>query len=263
MFERMATTTEVRSPYPDGVKKWGGPIEYAVVGIRSQGFDTQLAAQFRMLAELTGIPVREAVPLAATRPPGGEARQTAMVRLGPSTVVSADLLKPEEGRPSYMTIGTRDEAVVFRANFFVIVGQRSDILYLANAISLEKPARDGLNSDRLHCVVKVTLEDGRIALAMAFLRTDIEPWRARRCLVEEISQGFGLLNDVPGSPVTLFDDKPGPGKTELLPVDRLLLAALYDRRITHGLRGREFRQRAFEVLEELRRRDWGQGAGAR
>ncbi|MGE3647737.1 MAG: DUF2927 domain-containing protein, partial [Reyranellaceae bacterium] len=84
--------------------------------------------------------------------------------------------------------------------------------------------------------------------------TDMDAWRVERCVEEEITQSFGLMNDVRGSRLTLFDDDLRQRKTRLTAIDKLFLRALYDPRIRPGMNGSTLKAAAREVIGELRPR---------
>ena len=70
----------------------------------------------------------------------------------------------------------------------------------------------------------------------------------RRCLVEETTQALGLVNDIPGSTITLFDDRLDRKRTELTANDEMFLRVLYSAEIKLGMTGGELRRVARRLI---------------
>ena len=78
--------------------------------------------------------------------------------------------------------------------------------------------------------------------------TDQDAWFVRRCIVEETTQALGLLNDIPGSALTLFDDRFDRRRTELTAYDEMFLRVLYNPEIKLGMTGDELRRVARRLI---------------
>jgi hypothetical protein len=90
----------------------------------------------------------------------------------------------------------------------------------------------------------------RIRAAAIFIRAELSSDWNFRCIQEELTQAFGLMNDIYKSPITLFDDVWPPKKTALTPYDKLFLRVLYDSRMTLGLTGEPLRRLASELIAD-------------
>ena len=113
-----------------------------------------------------------------------------------------------------------------------------------------------VESGAVNCtaVLHFATAESAIATAFVFLPTDMEARWVERCVEEEITQSFGLMSDVRGSRLTLFDDDLRQGKTRLTEIDRLFLRVLYDPRIRPGMSGAMLKTAAREMIRSLRRR---------
>jgi len=256
LFETLATTQEGPSLVPAGVQRWSSRVSYVLLGRREAAVDDAVEAQLLQMSRLTGVAVRKAPLLAQgapqlTAPAQATERPTGAVTVDARMIFSADTMKGPDRSLSVITIGRDGWIEVFEANFLVFVLEKAEFNYLAEAIPLEPPLKRGVLAGRIECAFRVVPHEFRIVFATVFIRRDVEPWLLKRCVAEELSQAFGLINDAPGSAMTLFDDKPSPAKTRLLPLDELMFRALYDRRIPLGSKGQRFRSAAEPVLREL------------
>ena len=85
-------------------------------------------------------------------------------------------------------------------------------------------------------------------LAVVLIPTDQDARLVRRCIIEETTQGLGLVNDIPGSALTLFDDMPKRYRTELTANDEMFLRVLYNPEIKPGMTGAELRRVARRLI---------------
>jgi len=68
-------------------------------------------------------------------------------------------------------------------------------------------------------------------------------------LVEETTQSLGLIGDIPGSTLTLFDDRPDRKRIELTAYDEIFLRVLYSPEIQLGMSGQALRKTARRLIE--------------
>lgn len=102
-----------------------------------------------------------------------------------------------------------------------------------------------------NCMVKVDFDRNGIRQATAFIRGDDEAL-FRRCLVEEILQGLGPMNDDRSLSQSMFNDASPHNRP--MPLDLAIVAALYDERLRHGMSRREAAAVLPTVLADVRRR---------
>jgi len=93
-----------------------------------------------------------------------------------------------------------------------------------------------------------------IARKEIFKAINIIGWReqdsyARRCIIEELTQSFGPSNDNATYRPSIFSNYFPP--VELSINDRILVRALYDKRIKVGMTREETAPLAREIIEEL------------
>ncbi len=84
-----------------------------------------------------------------------------------------------------------------------------------------------------NCIVRTLYGRDGITRSDAVLVSDEGDALFRRCLVEEILQGLGPLNDNSEAPESVFNDT--SRLTSFTPYDRLILNMLYDARLRPGL----------------------------
>ena len=92
-------------------------------------------------------------------------------------------------------------------------------------------------------------EGGALTAMTIFLPADAAPHRLRACLIEEIAQALGPVNDIPGLGDTIFNDD----DAHLWPtrLDLLMLRVLYDPALESGLARAEAERRARRVLGRI------------
>ncbi|MGP1395393.1 MAG: DUF2927 domain-containing protein [Inquilinaceae bacterium] len=129
-----------------------------------------------------------------------------------------------------------------RPNFVVMMDRRDVHVDLANRL-LERDGRTDLIAhgfvelaSRATCAGWLTndpLGSGRIDSAIVYLPDDLNDEDMRRCIVQEIAQSFGLINDVADPDGTVFSS--GSRRTTLSETDRKLIQILYDDRLHSGM----------------------------
>lgn len=100
------------------------------------------------------------------------------------------------------------------------------------------------------CLVRVVLGPDGIARSDAVIVADEGDFLFRRCLVEEVLQGLGPVNDDPGMEESVFND--ASQHAEFTPHDRFLLNMLYDPRVKAGMSESEVDDVLSEVIRDAR-----------
>lgn len=102
------------------------------------------------------------------------------------------------------------------------------------------------------CMVRAQYSRAGITQSQAVIVFDEGERLFRRCMVEEILQGLGLLNDDASLINSIFNDR--SNFTTFRRFDRLLLNILYDRRIKSGQNWRQVKPILRSVIEDVLRR---------
>lgn len=103
-----------------------------------------------------------------------------------------------------------------------------------------------------NCIVRTLYGRDGITRSDAVLVSDEGDALFRRCLVEELLQGLGPLNDNSEAPDSVFNDT--SRLTSFTPYDRLILNMLYDARLRPGLSQREAAPLLPAIQRDARRR---------
>ncbi len=135
-----------------------------------------------------------------------------------------------------------------RPNFVVHIVNRADYAPLVREVAYggahgKVPGR---------CMVKVDFGRGGIQRADAFIVADEGGHLFRRCMVEEILQGLGPMNDHDSLADSVFNDESRHDR--LMAFDRAIVTMLYDNRVRHGMRVREVQAIMPDLVAEARRR---------
>ncbi|MDQ0315228.1 DUF2927 domain-containing protein [Amorphus orientalis] len=129
------------------------------------------------------------------------------------------------------------------ANFVIYLVDRSDF---AHVVSTE------LNTDAVamgaRCLVGVQTRSGRIISSTAVIVAD-DPYLFKRCMVEEILQGLGPMNDNASLSLSVFNDT--SRHTTFTSFDQALLRLLYHPSIRPGMTGRQVNQVLPRALADL------------
>lgn len=174
------------------------------------GLEHGAAAGGRMVKKFHG-PVRVAVEAADSR---RAAEVAAFVRRLPGLVPGLDLRLAGAGESANFVVHVVDRAAYSRTVRQVAYGGAHGAA----------PGR---------CMVKVDFTAGGIARSDAFIVADEGEHLFRRCMVEEILQGLGPMNDDRSLHASVFNDS--SRHTRLGAFDRAIVAMLYDRRVRHGM----------------------------
>ena len=115
------------------------------------------------------------------------------------------------------------------ANFTVYVVNRS--AYMATVRNSVLGTHSG--SAPGQCLVRVEPGAKGIRRSTAVIVSDEGEGLFRRCMVEEILQGLGPMNDSASLKYSVFNDS--STYDQFMPFDRMVVSMLYDRRVRHGM----------------------------
>lgn len=253
LFVRIAGRPEYSRTGTSGVHKWRKTVRYVVIGDTQGSLGARIDGHMGLMRTLTGLAIER------VSPEGGLDAAARVIARGPGRFhVSAPATANDDAaRTPVVTFTNPAGSIRWRGNFFIFVGNRVEIVSLTRGFGAENPnlARR-IESGAVACtaILHFAVVERAIATAFVFIRTDMGPAMIERCVEEEVTQSFGLMSDVRGSRLTLFDDDIRQGKTRLTEIDKLLLRALYDPRIQPGMAGPALRRAAREVLSSLRPR---------
>lgn len=103
-----------------------------------------------------------------------------------------------------------------------------------------------------NCIVRSSFDPSGIRRSDAILVSDEGRALFRRCLVEEVLQGLGPLNDNADAPGSVFNDT--SVLTEFTVYDRAMLSILYDPRLRPGMREADARPLLPAIVGAVRER---------
>lgn len=130
-------------------------------------------------------------------------------------------------------------------------------LYIVDRDDYARTVREKVNRRRYSkvlgkCVVRSIFNRSGILRSDAAIVSDLGDALFRRCMIEEILQGLGPLNDNNSLPESIFND--ASNHTSFTSFDRLILNMLYDQRIKNGAQQRTVNKILPNVLTDVRRR---------
>jgi len=198
---------------PDGgiaISKWRGPVRYRLAGAQLRD-RVQIAALSQHLSSLTGLDIREA----------GEVEHYNMdIRFVP---------RPHRGAEMQELLATQ---------------------WLGPQVSrLAMQWRD-YEADRCFTLTTRDPRSGVTGTAHIFIKDELPVIWRETCIIEELTQSLGLLNDDPRASPSIFNDD---GAYQALTThDELLLRILYDPRIRSGMRRASIVPLAEQVIADLR-----------
>ena len=192
------------------ISKWRGPVRYRLTGAHMRD-RIQIAALSQHLAGLTGLEIREA---------GEGERYNMDIRFVP---------RPFRGLEMRELLGTQ------------WLGPR--------VARLASDWRD-YETDRCFTLTTRDPRTGITGTAHIYIKDELPlVWR-ETCIIEEMAQSLGLLNDDPRATPSIFNDD--GAYQALTSHDEYLLRVLYDPRIRSGMRRGRVVPLAEEVIAELR-----------
>ncbi|MCC6983419.1 MAG: DUF2927 domain-containing protein [Bauldia sp.] len=133
------------------------------------------------------------------------------------------------------------------ANFIVHVVDRSQYATVARHLLPSLPPGEAPG----RCFVSVTYGASGIARSEAVIVSDEGEYLFRRCMVEEILQGLGPVNDSPDLSGSVFSEI--SRESDFVLFDRLILSALYHPAVRPGMSEAEVARVLPGVLWDIRR----------
>lgn len=133
-----------------------------------------------------------------------------------------------------------------QANFIVYVVDRAQYAHVIQNDVYNSPRAQVLG----RCMVRVLTGRGGINQAQAVIVSDEGDFLFNRCLVEEVLQGLGPLNDDPTLTASVFNDR--SEHAHFMLHDRYVLNMLYHPRIRPGMRRDDVDQVLRAVLADVR-----------
>ena len=134
------------------------------------------------------------------------------------------------------------------ANFNVYIVDRKDY----RDVVLNKVYKRSFANVPGKCLVQSRFSRGGILRSDAVIVSDEGESLFKRCLIEEILQGLGPLNEHTSLSKSVFNDR--SKHTRFTKFDRYILNILYDRRIRNGQSPRAVNKVLPDVLRDVRRR---------
>lgn len=143
------------------------------------------------------------------------------------------------------TATTRNPAA---ANFTIYVVDRPDYVKVAR----ERVYKRSTAPIPGKCLVRSVFSRTGIIRSDAVIVSDSGEALFKRCMIEEILQGLGPLNEHPSLSESMFNDR--SRHTQFTRFDRIILNMLYDRRIRNGASITEVQKILPQVLADAKRR---------
>lgn len=132
------------------------------------------------------------------------------------------------------------------ANFHVYVVDRDQYGDVVRRFIYKDPTADAPG----RCLVRVVSDGSGISQSAAVIVSDEGDFLFRRCMVEEILQGLGPMNDDPSLPHSVFNDR--SRHSRFTAFDRLILNMLYHEAIRPGMRPAEVRPLLPGIVRQVR-----------
>lgn len=248
-FVRITETAEFGNK-PRGIAKWLRPITVAVVGRPEPDQASALDDLMRRLAEVPNLVLTRVAPIAAPRA-GGDPLQPLDFTQNDG-VFQILMHLPGHDWTVYTISGRADAVFTWRAHLTILFAPKPVFAQLARIQRFDPRLIADIDKGSTPCAANFHVDPtgNVVRYATVVLRTDLPDWARRRCLHEELIQVLGLMNDIKGSTITLFDDVPMKKRTEPTIHDWMFLDVLYDPRMTPGLHGAALRSRARELIAE-------------
>jgi hypothetical protein len=132
------------------------------------------------------------------------------------------------------------------ANFHVYVVDRPQYRDVVRRYIYKDPTADVPG----RCLVRVVSDSRGISQSAAVIVSDEGDFLFRRCLVEELLQGLGPMNDDPSLSHSVFNDR--SRHSRFTSFDRLILNMLYHPRIKPGMRPAQVAPLLPAIVREVR-----------
>jgi hypothetical protein len=207
---RAEAADDVRADGSIAISKWRGPLRYRLAGAQPRD-RVQIAALSQHLSNLTGLDMREAYEVE---------RYNMDIRFVPPAFRAAEMRE------------------LLATNW---LGPR--------VAGLASNWRD-YESDRCFTLTTRDPRTGITGTAHIFIKDELPSIWRETCIIEEMTQSLGLLNDDPRAAPSIFNDD-GVYQS-LTSHDELLLRILYDPRIRSGMTRGSVVPLAEQVIADLR-----------
>jgi len=244
VFLEIVDLPEIGDDRELGARKWVKPIEFNIIGERSPALETMVEGQMKHLSELSGVPMLRKKAFVLVDRNEGPASDDRSPITGNIKLLEGRSENDHPERGINVLLDDRSpEVIVWRSNYALVLGDRMALIGVFRQLPLDKKVVQAFIEERIKCFTFLRFEAGSNAIrtAIVLVRTDMGERMTRRCLVEETTQSLGLVNDVYGSTLTLFDDMPERGRTELTVYDEIFLRVLYHPELKLGMSGKELR----------------------
>ena len=204
-----------------GLAKWTGPIRYALLGARPDDV-SRVVAEVRRLRRLTGLDIAPAI-----------------------NVGSANMVV---------------RFVPFRQRAHALSSLGGPRALGSSVAALVARWRD-TETEKCLSLIGTDRRSGAIDRSQIFIKDELPVGLRNACIVEEIVQSLGLMNDDPRANPSIFNDD--QRYLELTEHDAYLLRVLYDPRLRPGMDRRQAGPLAREIIRGLRADPWPVPAGER
>jgi len=201
----------------DHVRKWNGPIRIGIIGNPPPYFEQFVRDHIRDLWKLTGFPI--------------ELRFSNAIHKNGN--LAKDFDNSEINFPLFFIEAARMPAVVERMLHGKITKRE-----VANMQAIST------------CHARYWTKDNEIVLAYAAFPAEHPEDYLRACVIEEITQVLGLVNDNSSVNPSIFNDT--SQHLELTEHDKWMVRMFYDPRITPGMRRQDAMRIGWEILREIR-----------
>lgn len=240
-----------------GITKWASPIEFAVVGASSPDLIREVEVQMERLRLLSNLQIRQNSAFVLEE--NGRRRLVKGYHQLSDTFEFATMREDVDRRgvtTSIVVDRIAGQPTAWMGNFLIVFGKRQLLDRMFDSLLFNHETRAAFANGQSYCFTALTIPEGSMAtiLATILIPTEFDPIVTRRCIVEETTQALGLVGDIPGSTITLFDDRPERRRTELTEYDEMFLRVLYNPEIKLGMTGADLRTTARRLIEaELRK----------
>jgi len=108
------------------------------------------------------------------------------------------------------------------------------------------------DAEREKCLGLISVDPGTGAITQAdiLIKDELPPRIRKACIVEEIVQSLGLMNDDPQARPSIFNDS--QEYLDLTSHDEFLLRILYDSRVRPGMTARQMNPLVRQIIREVR-----------
>jgi hypothetical protein len=176
--------------------------------------------------------------------------------VGPVRFYVHNLARRDRKPVAYRFIGSLGRSV--RGLATTIVARPEDAnfhIYIVDRAQYGDVVRERIYNDPRadvpgRCLVRVVSDSNGISQSAAVIVSDEGDFLFRRCLVEEVLQGLGPMNDDPSLSHSVFNDR--SRHSRFTSFDKYILNMLYHRRIRPGMRPSQVEPLLPSIVREIR-----------